>query len=36
LAAGPAAIAHVALSGGFARFLAAAATPFNLVFEAMP
>jgi ubiquinone/menaquinone biosynthesis C-methylase UbiE len=34
--AGPAAIAEVAQSGGFTRFRTAAATPFNLVFEARP
>jgi ubiquinone/menaquinone biosynthesis C-methylase UbiE len=34
--AGPAAIADVVTSGGFTRFRTAAATPFNLVFEARP
>jgi len=34
--AGPAAIAEIAKSGGFTRFRTAAATPFNLVFEARP
>jgi SAM-dependent methyltransferase len=34
--AGPAAIGAVAKDGGFTRFRTAAATPFNLVFEARP